>query len=59
VAVSFIGGGNQSAWRKPPTRHIKLSVVWWGCWQWIWNQCKKNNQSGNNRIGISIFAYRG
>ena len=27
VAVSFIGGGNRSTWRKPPTYHILSNNV--------------------------------
>ena len=32
VAVSFIGGGNRSTWRKPPTFHKSLTNTTSGLW---------------------------
>jgi hypothetical protein len=44
VAVSFIGGGNQSTWRKPPTcRFIKL---------YTYNICPGNTQGGKGRLEL-------
>jgi hypothetical protein len=44
VAVSFIAGGNQSTWRKPPTFHfIKL---------YTYNISPGNTQGGKGRLEL-------
>ena len=36
VAISFIGGGNRSTRRKPPTCHKSLTNIMLYTWPWSW-----------------------
>jgi hypothetical protein len=45
VVVSFIGGGNRSAWRKPPTSRKSLTnFITQCCIEYTWLELDSNSQ---------------